>query len=136
MNLHILLTELKFKFSRSGGKGGQNVNKVETKVELVFNIEQSRMLSGSTKAILNQKLGNRIDKEGNLRLVSQSERTQAGNRKKVVEKFLYLIKHSLRKPRERIKTTISKSSKLRRLESKRKHSERKKQRSSRIITET
>src|SRR5205809_5696394 len=111
MNIRNLLNEVKFNFSRSGGKGGQNVNKVETKVELIFNPNQSRFLSEETKHKLNKKLNNRMDKEGNLRLVSQSERTQAGNRKKVVEKFLYLVKHFLRKPKERIKTSVSITSK-------------------------
>ena len=136
MNIRNLLNEVKFNFSRSGGKGGQNVNKVETKVELIFNPNQSRFLSEETKHKLNKNLNNRMDKEGNLRLVSQSERTQAGNRKKVVEKFLYLVKHSLRKPKERIKTSVSITSKRKRLESKRKHGQKKKERSEQIIPES
>ena len=136
MNIHSLVNEVRFNFSRSGGKGGQNVNKVETKVELIFNPNMSRVLSAEAKQMLNQKLSNRMDKDGNLRLVSQSERTQVANRKKVVEKFLYLVKNSLRKPKERIRTSITKSSKLKRLEFKRKHSQKKKERSKLIIPES
>ena len=124
-----LLKETIFNFSRSGGKGGQNVNKVETKVELVLNIVDSLTISGETKMILLKKLHNKMDKEGNLRIYSQTERSQLGNRKRVIEKFTALINNALKRVPVRIKTAEPKSVKLKRLELKRKHSEKKKVRS-------
>jgi len=126
-----LLKESKFNFSRSGGKGGQNVNKVETKVELVFNIPESLTISGETKMTLLRKLKNKVDKEGNIRLYAQTERSQLGNRKKVVDKFTSLIKNALKREPIRIKTKEPVSSKLERLDKKRKLSEKKKERSER-----
>ena len=124
-----LLKESKFNFSRSGGKGGQNVNKVETKAELVFNVVNSFTLAGENKMILLKKLKNKIDNEGNLRIYSQTERTQLGNRKKAVEKFTNAIKTALKREPIRIKTKEPMSSKIERLELKRKHSFKKKLRS-------
>ena len=126
-----LLKESKFNFSRSGGKGGQNVNKVETKVELVFNIPESLTISGETKMTLLRKLKNKVDKEGNIRLYAQTERSQLGNRKKVIDKFTSLIKNALKREPIRIKTKEPVSSKLERLDKKRKLSEKKKARSER-----
>jgi len=124
-----LLKEAKFNFSRSGGKGGQNVNKVETKVEIVFNIPDSLTMSGETKMTLLRKLKNKVDKEGNIRIYAQTERSQLGNRKKAVEKFTSLIKNALKREPVRIKTKEPVSSKLERLVMKRKISEKKKARS-------
>jgi len=129
MRLNNLLQEAKLSFSRSGGKGGQNVNKVETKVELWFNISGSRYLTDTEKELLTSRLRNRIDREGNIRIVSQTGRTQQGNRKKATEKFLSLIEKNLRKPKSRIPTKISKTANERRLESKRMNSRKKKARS-------
>ena len=128
INIDELLTEAAFNFSRSGGKGGQNVNKVETKVELVFNVNNSYLFNDEQKEQLLLKLKNRIDGEGNLRITSQSERTQLGNRKKAVEKFKHLIEKSLQKRKKRIKTRVPKAVKEKILESKRKLSEKKQQR--------
>lgn len=118
MDFTKLLTEASFNFSRSGGKGGQNVNKVETKVELVFNVIYSQMLSDEQKSRIIEKLKNRIDSEGNLRIIAQSERTQLGNRKNVIEKFENLIKKALQKKKKRIKTKVPKGVKEKILESK------------------
>jgi ribosome-associated protein len=100
-------------------KGGQNVNKVETKVELVFNIDDSMTLLDAAKAILKKKLVNRIDNESNIRIVSQTERTQLGNRKKAIEKFVKMINNALKKEKIRVKTVKSLSTKINILEQKR-----------------
>jgi ribosome-associated protein len=120
--------ELKFQTARSGGKGGQNVNKVETKVELYFDVNGSRHLSGDQKEIIKAKLRNRIDDEGILKLHSQSERSQIMNKRKVIEKFFNLLESSLKKKKKRIKTKISKAAKEKILDEKKKRSKVKKMR--------
>ena len=129
IDINKLLKEASYNFSRSGGKGGQNVNKVETKVELVFNIPDSMTLGDESKAVLLKKLAVKLDKEGNLRITSQTDRSQLGNRKKVIEKFIKLIEIAMKKENVRIKTAKTYSSKLERLEQKKKQSVKKKVRS-------
>jgi ribosome-associated protein len=110
-----ILSEVTFKTSRSGGKGGQNVNKVETKIELIFNVLNSKYLTDEEKELIQEKLNNRIDKNGNLRIVSQTERSQHMNKLKSIGKFLELIAKSLRKRKKRLKTkptTISKENRI------------------------
>jgi len=128
IDINKLLKGASFNFSRSGGKGGQNVNKVETKAELVFNIPDSLTINAETKMLLLKKLKNKIDKEGSIRLYSQTERTQLGNKKRAIEKFVTLINTALKKEPIRIKTIEPLSSKVKRLEMKKKHSEKKKER--------
>jgi len=128
IDLNKILKEVKFNTSRSGGKGGQNVNKVETKVELVYNITGSMVIDEEIKEILRKKLYNKLDSEHNLRITSQTERTQLGNKKKVIEKFIKLLNGALIKEKFRIKTVKSYSSKQQTLEEKRKHSIKKQQR--------
>lgn len=130
-----LISEAKFNFSRSGGKGGQNVNKVETKVELVFNIKNSNTLDEVQKEVLMKKIYNKLDKDGNIRIVSQSERFQLANRKSAVKKFLDLIHSSLKKKKKRIKMHIPENVKKEILRSKKKLSEKKMRRKERIMFE-
>lgn len=128
-----LLKETTFAFSRSGGKGGQNVNKVETRVELTFNIEQSQLLTDDIKYILHQKLANKLDSSGTLHISASAERSQLANRKKAEEKFIALIQQALRPTKKRKATAPSKAAKRRRLESKKQVSTKKKQRQERFF---
>ena len=122
----VILKELSFKTSRSSGSGGQNVNKVSTKVELRFSIEDSILLTENEKDRIRIKLKNRISLEDILILSSDSERTQLRNKKKVIELFLELIEKALHKPKKRIKSKPTKASKEKRLKEKKIQSDKKK----------
>jgi ribosome-associated protein len=110
--------EFVFQASRSGGPGGQNVNKVSTKVELRINIGASELFSDEEKMIITEKLANKINKLGELVLVCQTERSQLSNRDKVIEKFYFIINKALTPKPKRIRTKPSKASVERRIESK------------------
>jgi ribosome-associated protein len=101
--------ELEFSASRSSGPGGQNVNKVNTKIELRFHILSSKLLTDIEKDILLKKLKNRITDDGYLYLVSQSERTQFKNREKAINKFHEIINNALtiKKKRKLTRPTLS-----------------------------
>jgi ribosome-associated protein len=113
-----LETEFTFATARSSGPGGQNVNKVNTKVELRFNISLSRILLPEEKVILLQKLRNKINTEGELILTSQSERTQLANKSAVTEKFFKIISAALTIQKKRRATGPTPGSKLKRLNEK------------------
>ncbi len=130
-----LLKEAKVHFSRSSGKGGQNVNKLETKVELVLNIPESQVLDPATKALLMSSLHNKIDHEGNLHITESSERQQHLNRVKAEQKLITLIKKSLKPKKKRVPTAPTAASKFIRLFSKRKQSAKKKERRKAISTD-
>jgi ribosome-associated protein len=115
-------TEFVFSSSRSGGPGGQNVNKVNTKVELRFNVFSTLLLSESEKELISLKLKNKINNEGELILVSQSERTQLMNKKLVIEKFYELFSKALTIPEKRRSTRPTLASKIKRIEGKRNRS--------------
>ena len=120
-----LETEFVFSASRSSGPGGQNVNKVNTRVELRFSIMASAFLSDGEKTTIQIKLKNRINSDDELVLVTQSERSQWRNRIKVTEKFFDLIKTALTPTKRRIKTSPTKASRVRRLDNKKKMSQKK-----------
>ncbi len=101
-----LLGELTFQTSRSGGKGGQNVNKTETKVELIFSVADSNALSDTEKEIIQRKLKNRINDSGDLKICSSQHRTQGMNKQHVIEKFLNKVNLALQPEKKRVATVI------------------------------
>ena len=120
-----LSSEITYKASLSSGAGGQHVNKVNTKVELRFHIADSNILSEEEKDTLTQKLSGKMNKEGYLILTSQTERSQLLNREKVTEKFYNLIQKALTPPKKRKPTKPTPQSVEKRLNEKKKVSEKK-----------
>jgi ribosome-associated protein len=127
-HLNIPMSELRFKFARSGGKGGQNVNKVETKVELLFDVVNSPSLSEHDRDMIHKNLRNQIDSEGLIHIVSQESRSQWKNRENAVRKFIEILRKALKPRKKRIKTKISSAGKEKRLTSKKRQGEIKKMR--------
>ena len=117
--------EFQFQASRSGGAGGQNVNKVSTKVELRFNVPNSMILDDLQKELIQKKCKNQINSEGELIIVSQEERTQLRNKNTVVKKFRELIIKALTIPKKRLKVMPTASMIAERLKDKKKDSEKK-----------
>lgn len=120
--------EFIFNTVRSSGPGGQHVNKTSTKVELRFNITASELLNDKEKETLLEKLKNKINKENELIIVSQSSRSQQKNKEEAIEKFYKTIAKALKPEKKRKKTTPPTVSKEKRLEDKRKQSEKKERR--------
>jgi ribosome-associated protein len=127
--LEIADGELAFTTSRSSGPGGQNVNKVNTRVTLLFDLEASTSLSAQQRELLRSRLPGRISKDGVLRVVSQRHRTQLANRDAAVERFVELVRTALTEEPVRVPVAPSSRAREKRLEAKRLRSRLKRERS-------
>lgn len=113
-----ILRTVTFKTSRSGGKGGQNVNKVSSKVELIFNIAEAPFFTNEERLLLIERLAGRMDQEGNIHVVSQEDRSQLLNKEKTIAKLITLLKAGLHVQKKRKPTKIPKAVIRKRLENK------------------
>ena len=120
MNTELMIKELKFKAVRSGGAGGQHVNKVSSKIELTFDLENSESLTEEEKALLVQKLKSKLTKDNVLLLQCDESRSQHKNKEIAIDRFLNIISGGLTIQKPRKETKPSKSSILKRLEKKKK----------------
>lgn len=115
-----ILPYIRFKTSRSGGSGGQNVNKVASKVELLFNLGGCEVFSEEEKALINAKLSTRIQSDGLIQVISQESRSQLENKEIALQKLVGLLINALKVNKKRKETKPSKRAIQRRLDSKRK----------------
>ena len=120
-----LQKEVSYKTSRSGGAGGQNVNKVSSKVELLFPITGSALFTDEEKQLLQSKLQNRLNKDGYLQIICDEERSQYLNKEIALERLVQLLTQALSVPKTRKKTKLSKAKKAARLDQKKLHSAKK-----------
>jgi len=125
MSLIGLDKEVKYRTSRSSGAGGQNVNKVSTKVELIFHVSNSNILSNRQKTLILEKLKNRINSEGFLLLQCEETRSQLNNKLIAFDRFIELITEVTRPVKKRRPSKPSKGAIKKRLNEKKKHSEKK-----------
>jgi ribosome-associated protein len=124
--LAIPLSEITFQFSRGSGPGGQNINRRETRVEILFDVSSSDSLSEEQRNRLLRRLAKRIDSEGILHIVARSHRSQLRNRQEAMERFVQVLQQGLRAPKRRVRSRPSQQSVERRLARKRRRSETKK----------
>ncbi|MBX7093877.1 MAG: aminoacyl-tRNA hydrolase [Flavobacteriales bacterium] len=118
-----LYTEFQFKTSRSGGKGGQHVNKTESKVELIFHVNNSELLTEDQKTILLERWTNKMDSEGYFHLTEEGDRSQIKNKEELIRKFYALLKSALRPVKKRKTTKVPKAVKAKRREDKNRRSD-------------
>jgi len=128
INKDTLQKEVSYKTSRSGGKGGQNVNKLSSKVELLFSVTNSSLFTDEEKALLNEKLASRFNKDGLIQIICDEDRSQYINKQKAVERLINLLTVSLHIPKIRKIKKVSKAAKAARLANKRINSEKKESR--------
>jgi len=124
-----LQKEITYKTSRSGGKGGQNVNKVSSKVELLFSVDNSLLFTDEEKTQLNEKIQSRLNKDGLVQIICDEERSQYLNKEKAIERLIVLLTKALHKPKVRKPTKVSKAAKAARLDTKKINSVKKENRS-------
>lgn len=129
--LTIPRSELTFRATRAGGPGGQHVNTSSTRVELLWNVTASRALPDAIRDRLMSRLGSRIDREGNVRVVASAYRSQARNREDAETRLAALLRRALHVPRTRKATRPSRAAVQTRLDEKRRKSEKKRERRSR-----
>ena len=128
-DLEIPDEELSFATSRSSGPGGQNVNKVSTRVTLVFDVEKSPSLTQEQRELLHGRLGGRISQAGLLRVAAQRQRSQMANREAAVERFVQLLRSALLEKPDRVPMAVPQEAKENRLEEKRRRGDLKRERS-------
>ena len=124
-DLEIPDSELQFRYARSSGPGGQNVNKVATKVTLLFAVQDSLALDDDQKRRVTDRLANRISKDGTLHITSERNRTRSANQRDAVNRFAELVAGALKPRKRRRRTAVPSSAKRRRLENKRRHAHKK-----------
>ena len=115
-----LQRDIHYKTSRSGGKGGQNVNKVSSKVELLFSITDSTVFTDDEKVLLNTRLQSRFNKDGLLQVICDEERSQLFNKEIALDKLVDILTKALHQPKKRKAVKVSKAAKAARLDEKRK----------------
>jgi ribosome-associated protein len=125
MNFDALHKELTFRTSRASGSGGQHVNKVSTRVELVFHISDSEVLTDAQKALALKRLSNRINKNGELIIACQESRSQLKNKQLAIARFETLISKAVIPPKKRKKVKPLVANKAKRLDKKKRHAEKK-----------
>ena len=128
MDKQLILTEPEYKAVRSSGAGGQNVNKVSSKVVLSFNLQASNALNEDEKFLIEQKLDKRINSQGSLIQQCDEDRSQLRNKEIVTKRFLHLIESALQTEKPRVPTKIPKAVIKKRIENKRRQSEKKQSR--------